>query len=258
MVNAALMSKFNDMSKFVDKMNKQNICDAECQRQKKIDSLHTAYKNAQNNVNNAPTEFNLAEKAYWTAKNGSSYYQTNIQEVQFKKEADEKIRGWDSVVQPILTRLTDQIDYYKSQYVYKNNVGSVYDSYSDKLTELQQKVDQTVSKKNVNDRLGYFYDYNTGIMNSIIYYLKIIYWILFAIIVFLLIFKKQFRDLNYYPFIISILVLPFALNSFYIFIMNRFRHFIIDNIYFVFFSTIIIIIGIFQFVSNIPFREQPQ
>ena len=139
MPNTALMSKLADMSKFVDKINKQKMCDAECQQQQKIDSLYTAYKNAQNRVNNSPDELKLAEKAYWTAKNGPSYYQTNIQEVQFKKEANEKIRGWDSVVQPILTRLKDQIDYYKSQYVYKNNVGSVYDSYSDKLTELQQK-----------------------------------------------------------------------------------------------------------------------
>ena len=77
---------------------------------------------AKNKLHNAQPEFDLAEKRYTTEKNGASYYQSNIQEAKFKKEAEAEVKGWDEIVLPILNKLDTQIAFYKSQHMYKNNV----------------------------------------------------------------------------------------------------------------------------------------
>lgn len=253
--NNALIKQLNGMSSLVDKMNNEGVCNSACQKRKKVEKLRKDYMRAKNRLHNAQPEFDLAEKLYFTEKNGPSYYQSNIQEGKFKKEAEAEIKGWDELVLPIIDKLETQIGYYKSQYVYKNNVDYLYGSYTDDLKRLHDNIEKTKGSKNVNDRLGQFYYDRSETIKDITTYLKYIYWFTYIIIIAILLYKKQYQNINYYPYIIIITILPFILSRFYVFIMTRFRYFIIDNIYFIFFTTIITVFFLLNKISSIPFNE---
>ena len=78
-----MTSQLKSLSNMVSSMNAQQVCDAECQNNKKINNLKTAYIKAKQNAQNAPTEFNRAEKDYYTAAKGAAFY-SKMQETKFK------------------------------------------------------------------------------------------------------------------------------------------------------------------------------
>ncbi len=258
MNRGALVKQLNGMSQLVDKMNAEGVCNSACQKRKKLERLKNDYMKAKNKLHNAQPEFDLAEKRYITEKNGASYYQSNIQEAKFKKEAEAEVKGWDEIVLPILNKLETQIAFYKSQHMYKNNVDYLYDSYNKDLTQLYDNIEKTRGKNNVNDRLAQFYNNRSETIKSVITYLKYIYWTLFIIIIGIMIYKKLYRDFTYYPYVLLLAVAPFSLSWFYVFIMSRFRYFVIDNIYLIFLTTVVAVFFLFNMVSNMPFKYQPE
>ena len=151
--------------------------------QQKIKKLRDQYMDQKQCVDNCPENVRIAEKNWYYARpNGKTLY-NNILQQRATKEAKDSVADWKEKMAPKLEAIETAISYYKSQYSYKDNVKSVYNSYNDKLTSIQDDIDETQGQKNVNNRLATFYNYNTGIVNTILYYLKINYWIVFGIMV---------------------------------------------------------------------------
>ena len=252
MANAAMMRKLNAQ---MTKLNKLGVCDAACQKQRSIKRKKIAWLNAQNAMRNAPINLEAAEKAYYTEAKGYPYY-ARIRVQKGKKTANKKVKNWNKVVNYDFGLLDNRLDYYKTQFIYKKNVGNVYDSYADKYTALKENVDKTLGQKKVNDRLGYFYDYNTSIVNSITFYLKFFYWILAAVCLILFFWKRQYRQIKFYPFLFTVALMPFILSYLYVFTMSNFRYFVVNNIYLMFFTLIIAILILFEIVTLYPFNEE--
>ena len=252
MINAAMMRKLNAQ---MANLNKMGVCDAACQKQRSIKTKKNAMVNAQNAMRNAPINLEAAEKAYYTEAKGYPYY-ARILVQKGKTKAHKAVKNWNKTVKYDFGLIDNKIDYFKSQYIYKKNVGQLYDSYENKYTTLRENVQNTLNQKKVNDRLGYFYDYNTSVVNSIIFYLKYFYW-LFAALCFLLFFwKRQYRQIKFYPFFITIVLMPFILSYLYVFTMTKFRYFVINNIYLIFFTLIIGILILFEMVTLYPFNNE--
>ena len=110
-----------------------------------------------------------------------------------------------------------------------------------------------ITSKNVNERLGQFYNNNTESVNWWNYYLKVIYYILISISILLFIFRQQYKKIKMYVFFVTILLLPYLFDRYYAFIMRTFRHFKLDNIYFIFTISVITIIFTLNYVSKLPF-----
>ena len=66
--------------------------------------------------------------------------------------------------------------------------------------------------------------------------------------------KSQFRKIKMYVFFLTVLIMPYLLNKYYTFIMSTFKHFKLDNVYFIFILTIISLISLLNFVSKLPFN----
>ena len=227
----------------------------------------------QSMINTSPGNFTIAESYYYSIKpNGQTEY-NKIKQKRAEDEAKSKVEEWKTEMSPILKDLTTKVAYYKSQFSYKTNVRSVYDSYNDKLTDLKSDIKKTTGEKNVDSRLATFYNYNTSIVNSVLYYIKILYWLFFIIMVVILIWKLQFRDVTMLAFPLLILLFPlffekgihfriplinkyFTLTSIYDRVFKSFKHVKIDNIYFIFFTLIIGIIFLFNYVSTFPFNYE--
>ena len=248
----------------------QTAADQDAQNLK---SLKNQYMDQKQCVDNCPINLAIAEKNWYYARPNGKVLYNNILEQRAKKEAENSVDEWKEQMKPKLKAITTGISYYKSQYSYKTNVKSVYNSYNDKLTNIQGEIGETQGQKNVNDRLATFYNYNTGIVNSILYYLKINYWIVLCVIVILMIWKKQYKDVTMWAFPILILIFPLffekgihfkipVLNKYFVIpsiherVVQSFKHAKIDNMYLVFFSLIIGIILLFNYVSALPFNYE--
>ena len=127
-------------------------------------------------------------------------------------------------------------------------------------------------KAKISNRLSNFYSKKTGINESWLYYLKLINWLLVFVLIFLFIMKNQYKIISFWPMILLVLFFPLIFMkslSFRIpiidkeirfrsvldFIYENFENLKIDNIYFISIVVILGLIGIFTYVSKLPFKE---
>lgn len=252
------LTEINQMITNVKKIQNENSCDDECKRKRKINETQTNLDEAKRVKTSANQNLLDAEEAYYLAlppPNGGAGYYSDILEARYTKEAQDEVNKLNSeIINPALTTIENLIKTYKSQNTYKSSMDDVYYTYSDQLRDHKNKVENTIGKKNVNKRLGSFYDYNTSVVNSFIWYMKNFVRVLFVISIIILIYKKQYKNTKYYVFYLALIILPYLLSLFYTFIMSKFRYVVINNFYFIFVITILAIIGLFQII--IPFKEQ--
>jgi len=245
------------LSKFLKKASNDAKCDPDCQKKRVREKKRSEYINAQNNIKNAPDRLKQAEKDWFIYDKGERYY-TEYKEKQYKQEAKTIMDSYlKNHIKPIIDKVDNQLQYYRTQTIYKNNVDSVYDSYNDNLKKLKTKVVSTKDEKSVNDRLAYFYNNNSDTTKWAMYYPKILYWIFVGTIIFLMIYKKTYRKMEYYPFILLILCGPFLIPKIYTLLMNNSKHFIIDNIFFIIVIFISLVALIFSKLSKLPFSYSP-
>lgn len=249
---------YNQINSMITNMNNINVCDAACQKQKKIDRLRTDFNNARNRLQNAPAEIEETKKAYYTEWKGADYY-NNEMESEYKKEAQKEVDDWNkTLINPLIDKMNNKVVYYTSQSYYQNNVKDLYNYQEDMLRDLKEKVEDTTSKKYTNDRLAYYYDYNTGLVNSFNNGMFYIYWTFTAISILLFLYKKQFYNSSYYPFMLLILVTPFLLHKSYELVFSNLKHAKVNNLFFIYFVLIISLFFIFNFLSNLPFSNNLQ
>tara|TARA_B100000963_G_scaffold278699_1_gene247112 strand:+ start:4614 stop:5384 length:771 start_codon:yes stop_codon:yes gene_type:complete len=250
--------QLNQLNNMINNMNNINICDAQCQKAKKIDRLRLQYNNARNRKQNAPAEVEATRKAYFVEDKGTQYY-NQYMENEYKKEAQKEVADWNkTIINPLVNQINEKLSYYTSQKYYQNNVKDLYDYHKNTLEDLEEKVENTNAKKYTNDRLAYYYDYNTGIVNSFNNTMFYLYWILVGIAILLFFYKKQFYNASYYPFIVLILVTPFAMNKIYELAFSNIKHAKVNNLFFIYFVIIISLFFIFNFLSNLPFTNNSQ
>ena len=95
------LSKLNDM---ISNMNNMNVCDAACQKKKKVDRLRVQYNDARNRKANAPAEIEATRKAYFIEDKGAQYY-TQYMENEYKKEAQKEISDWNNtLIKPLISK----------------------------------------------------------------------------------------------------------------------------------------------------------
>ena len=249
---------YKQINSMITNMNNINVCDAACQKQKKIDRLRTDFNNARNRLQNAPAEIEQTKKAYYIEWKGADYY-NNEMESEYKKEATKEVNDWNkTLINPLIDKMNNKVVYYTSQSYYENNVKDLYNYQEDMLRDLKQKVEDTTSKKYTNDRLAYYYDYNSGVVNSFNNGMFYIYWTLTTISIFLFLYKKQFNNASYYPFILLILATPFLLHKSYELVFSNLKHAKVNNLFFIYFVLIISLFFIFNFLSKLPFSNNLQ
>ena len=149
--------QLNQLNNMINNMNNVNICDSNCQKQKKVNRLRVQYNNAKNKLANAPAEIEATRKAYYLEdpKKGSAYY-TQYMENKYKQDAQKEVNDWNNtLINPLVKQINDKITYYTSQKYYQNNVKDLYDNHKNNLETLKQKVENSNAKKYTNDRLAY-------------------------------------------------------------------------------------------------------
>lgn len=254
MNNIQLSSALQSMQKIHSQLNNKMSLNPEQLKAQKIQKLKDNMITAQNRMQNSPQEYEKAKKDYYTESKGSNYY-SNIERKKYENEARTHVNNWNKdLVNNIFDSVTNSINFYNSQSYYKDNVNDVYKNYDSELSNIKRKIYDTEQIKNVNERMGQFYYNNTEFVSWWNYYLKVFYYFLIACSVFIFIYKKQFRKIKFYIFFATILMFPYLLNKYYGFIMRTFRHFKLDNVYFIFVITMVSVISLLTFISKVPFN----
>tara|TARA_Y100000022_G_C13222577_1_gene363170 strand:+ start:603 stop:1352 length:750 start_codon:yes stop_codon:yes gene_type:complete len=226
-----------------------------------------------NNMRNAESEYNAELYNHCLIQNsGNNIYCDEEQEERFKDDARKIIKEkYENPVLPKIQTMEERILFIKDQNKYKNRVADVYSVYYNKYNDLKDKSQENNNKKNVNDRLAHYYNSKTSNLNSLLHGLRIIYWLSFVCVLILFVYKKQYKDKSYWPMVLSMLLFPFIFEhgirfkvpfmgnaeyhipSIFQYAFIKFKHFKLDNIYFISFTLIIGYLFLVNYISKMPF-----
>jgi hypothetical protein len=269
---AGMTSNIKGLTGIISQINaQQKACDATSQKDRKIKDKKNTFTKAKQNLLNAQPNFDRAEKDYKVSAHGQGYY-SDMQEKKYKNIAQAFVNKKNVNLAPSWTDIDNKLAYYKGLNAYSDNAKTVYENYDEKYTRVVDEIRDTIDKKNVDYRLAHFYNSNTTVVNSILYYLKIIYWVSYVALLFLFVFKKQYKNIKSWPFIILVPLFPLLFEwgisfrnpfkkeqvdipSIHDFVFELFTHAKVDNIYFIFFTLIILTIAVFSYFSGLPFVD---
>jgi len=126
----------------------------------------------------------------------------------------------------------------------KKNLEQATSYYNDNLNDIDNKIQTIVQKEKLNKRISQFYNSDYDFKKTILYYLKIFYFIMVSLSVITIIYKKKHKEKKIYAFLFLLLIIPyFLISNIYKTILNNLGHLKIDVLYVIF----IIIIGIITF-----------
>ncbi len=128
------------------------------------------------------------------------------------------------------------------------NSGNIYDKINNNLDD---KNNQYSKNKELNKRITQFYSKNTEFKKDLLYYAKILYYILLLFVVFTFFRKKFYKKIFPYIFIIILLVIPNVfIKILYKKIVDGIGHFKLDFLYIISMTVLILIISaLFSAVS---------
>ncbi len=169
------------LSKMINEFNKQResglICDTECQNQQNIRNWQHTVTQKQNILSTAPQELLNAQREL--ASYDSSYRTTFASNV--KKLANTQIDKLQNEFDQARQSILQDLDFYDTQMAFKNSMQDISNYQKNKLYDGSQNVAKNTGDNAVNHRLATFYSKQTNLVSRTISYLRIIYWILFAI-----------------------------------------------------------------------------
>tara|TARA_B110000008_G_scaffold279767_1_gene328504 strand:+ start:4293 stop:5000 length:708 start_codon:yes stop_codon:yes gene_type:complete len=154
-----------------------------------------------------------------------------------------------------LTSVKDELSKYKSIILEqaniletnintKKNLEQATSYYKDNLKDIDNKIQTIVQKEKLNKRISQFYNSDYDFKKTILYYLKIFYFIMVSLSVITIIYKKKHKEKKMYGFLFLLLIIPyFLISNIYKTILNNLGHLKIDVLYVIF----LIIIGIITF-----------
>ena len=224
-------------------------------------------RNIKNNINY--TEDALEHKTC-LAKNDSTICD-GIKWNKYRKEAKNNLTKTNNAIQEKLTYLSGQQVTVKNEEGYKQELKDFYKDRKEYYDLKQNNLEKLEKTSAISNRMTNFYSKKTETVLDFTFYLKILYWILFVVIIILLIAKKQYAEVKFLPMILAILLFPLIfmkslifqmpvankqvkISSIFDYLFENFQHYKIDNIYFISFIIMGGLILIYTLISKLPFK----
>ena len=215
------------------------------QRDKKI-LAKEEYQFAKSNKSGAQHRLDKAERNYHRLHDKMPQYHAMLKK-RHNEEAEDIVKGWDTIFNDYFEDIKSLINYYESQYVYVPQLKDMNVIYKEKNKTLYNDLEKAVNDSNVNIRLTNYYNDTSEYQRIINEYLKVFYWIVFAAFIILFIFMGGWRNIKTYAFIITLIIFPiFLINPLIGFVFARMEHVAIDYFYL---GIGVLIIFVFSFLS---------
>tara|TARA_B100000795_G_scaffold116016_1_gene86139 strand:- start:3552 stop:4244 length:693 start_codon:yes stop_codon:yes gene_type:complete len=138
----------------------------------------------------------------------------------------------------------------------KKNITLASEFYNSNINDIEKKNDGITQKKKLNNRISKFYNNDYEFKKTMLYYLKIIYFILFSICIFSIIYKKKHKEKKVYGFLFLLIIIPyFFIRNIYKIVLNNLGHLKIDILYIILLTIICTIASGLFVVSKIVLPE---
>jgi hypothetical protein len=227
-------------------------------------------RNAENTLNNIKYKVeDLKDKN--CRQNSSSTYCDNLLRKKYYDKAKKKLESSTKDVNLIMKRLISIKRSLKSEEDYESELNTFYKEKKDYYNLKQKNLEKLEKDGAISNRMTNFYNKKTDNVLDFSFYLKMLYWILFLVIIVLLIGKKQYSNVKYWPMILALLLFPIIFLKSLIFqvpiankqlkipsiidyLYENFEHFKVDNIYLISFIMMGGLILLYTLISKLPFN----
>ena len=166
---------------------------------------------------------------------------------------------WNNIKGYIVKLIKDidsSIQYYDAQYMYNNRINEV-----DQMQQIYEKnliseKHKYVENNNLYSRLAYYNMKEEDTYNDILYWLKIVYFILFFVVGYIVFQSPLWKNIKTFIFLFLLLLTPtFFISSITTFINTEFIKTKIKAIYAIYFIVGVLFIGLIYVTANLPFNS---
>jgi len=218
-------------------------------------------------------DFALEEVKYNDCLDSSNKsYCDNQKLTRIKDIIRNEMKETDKEIMNTLKKLKTNAIHLESSNKYENELDKFYKEKEDYYKLLEGNLEELEKKSAISNRMTNFYSEKTENILDISFYLKILYWILFVVIIVIMIAKKQWSEVKYWPMVIVLVLFPLIfmksiifqmpiankqvkISSVFDYLYENFEHFNVDNIYLISFIVISILITMYTMISLLPFKE---
>ena len=206
---------------FIDEANKSNLltCGKECQQNKTEQELYNSYLIKKTNLQNAPSEFEHAEKKYITTTKGYDYY-NKFRENELKKDATQIIDKLNNEFTIDLELINSNLQNYKNLFISTKNMNQLNSDYVGKIATLEDELSSEQNKTNVANRKTFYDNQKINLLCSTNYYMKVLLWFIFISYIALAVVYKQYNKLHVR---VGLILIPLLL---YVKISNVYRRYL--------------------------------
>ena len=200
----------NKLNGMLEELKEKIMCGPTCQKQQKINALKKIYNDKKREVKQSPEELRLAEKNYYEFAKGRAFY-NNMLEKRAEENTTNNIKKLEKERLEKTKDLETLLSYYESAYIYYKKLDTVTEDNIDKNTTFKKRYDKNLSITQTNDRRTYYEIKNIKMLDSILFLIKTIFWIVFVSYCLILLVNGGFLPvkknmINYIVVIVSLII----------------------------------------------------
>ena len=165
----------------VNKVNKKLSCDEECEQKKIVAALKKKWENTKKIARSSQPNEDDAEKKYYVAFKGESFYDNNI----LKPRYDEEVKNLINPIQQQLDRYkldnSATISAYTAGYISLKRLKELEIVKLEEYRKLEKKLDNLIKNSNTSERKVFYKFQDIDIQKKYYMYLLIAYYLLVII-----------------------------------------------------------------------------
>ena len=183
-------------------------CDAKCKENMESELLYENYIRTKGQLEDAPQEFENAEKAFYTYSEGGAAY-VNFKEGEAKEEVDNIAQVLSNNFEQKVREIQNRINSLESQTIAEKYMKELGESYGRDINQIDQEINNYQKKNNINDRLAVYYNRRADINKGYVFYMRIFYWALLMFYFFyFFIFQELYTEKKVTIIVFALLLLP--------------------------------------------------
>ena len=169
-------------------------CDAECERQKRITQLKSAYNQSLNNETKDSEEVRQARKQYYTYAFGEQYYQ-GMESTALAKVADANIEKLSKIHENLLKDIEEQEINKRDNHIALKNMNDLLNKYRTSNDKIYSSLDSQEDILQTSRREVWYTDQRMNRLNFYGYFIDIVLKILLFISIVFFLYDKKYSSL---------------------------------------------------------------
>lgn len=203
------LDKNSNKTTYVREKVQNIVCDADCQREKKLKKLETKYKTSLYNLESAPENLKNAKRNYIIFKNGEPYYQ-ELYKKELTKKINEIVKKMKIQNEIENKQLTQSLLEYSQKYnLYNSHLKNYLGNIEENNVIYEKQLYDDVNEKQLDARKSYYETNETENIKKYTSFYTVIYYLLFTIYLVLFLINGEFVKPVKIIYLVIFLIFPY-------------------------------------------------